>query len=83
MIPSMTVRAYILITAEIGSAGAVAEAVRSVPGIVSSVNVTGPQDVIAVAETETMEELGRVVVTKIQAIDGITQTITCPVISGE
>lgn len=78
----MAVRAYILIMAEIGSAGSVADAVRAVPGIVSSCNVTGPHDVIAIAETDTMEELGRVVVTKIQGIDGITQTITCPIISG-
>ena len=79
----MTVRAYILIQTEVGSAGIVADAVRNIAGIASSCNVTGPHDVIAVSETDSMEELGRIVVTKIQGIDGITRTITCPIISGE
>ena len=78
----MAVSAYILIQTEVGSAGIVADAVRDIPGIVSSCNVTGPHDVIAVAQTDTMEELGRIVVTRIQGLDGITRTITCPIISG-
>ena len=48
----------------------------------SSCNVTGPHDVIAVSQTDTMEELGRIVVTRIQGLEGITRTITCPIISG-
>jgi len=37
--------------------------------------------VIARAEAETVDELGRMVVSKVQMIDGITRTLTCPVVN--
>ena len=42
--------------------------------------VTGPYDVIAGVEAPTMNDLGRMVVRDIQQIEGITRTITCPVV---
>ena len=36
--------------------------------------------VIAVAEAANIDDLGKLVVAKIQAVDGITRTLTCPVI---
>ncbi len=77
----MAVRAYVLIQTEVGRAGAVAAAVRGIHGVDSSDDVTGPYDVIARATTDSIEELGRVVVTKIQLVDGITRTLTCPIVS--
>ena len=77
----MAVRAYVLIQTEVGRAGAVAAAVRGIPGVDSSDDVTGPYDVIARATTDSIEELGRVVVTKIQLVEGITRTLTCPIVS--
>ena len=50
-------------------------------GISSADDVTGPYDVIAKAEAETVDELGRMVVSKVQMIDGITRTLTCPVVN--
>ena len=44
-------------------------------------DVTGPYDVVAKAEAETIDELGRMVVCKVQMIDGITRTLTCPVVN--
>ena len=52
----------------------------SVDGVASADDVTGPYDVIARAEAETVDELGRMVVSKVQMIDGITRTLTCPVV---
>jgi len=77
----MAVRAYVLIQTEVGRAGAVAAAVRDISGVDSSDDVTGPYDVIARATTDSIEELGRVVVTKIQLVQGITRTLTCPIVS--
>jgi DNA-binding Lrp family transcriptional regulator len=77
----VTVRAYVLIQTEVGKAGAVANEVREIPGVETSDDVTGPYDVIARATTETVEELGRVVVTRIQMVEGITRTLTCPIVS--
>jgi DNA-binding Lrp family transcriptional regulator len=77
----MSVSAYILIQTEVGKAATVAEQVRDVDGVASADDVTGPYDVIARAEAETVDELGRMVVSKVQMIDGITRTLTCPVVN--
>ena len=44
-------------------------------------DVTGPYDVIVRAEAETIDELGRLVVARVQSVDGITRTLTCPVVN--
>ncbi|MXW42601.1 MAG: Lrp/AsnC family transcriptional regulator [Acidimicrobiia bacterium] len=59
----------------------VAEAIREIEGVVVSEVMTGPYDVIAKAEAESMDQLGRLVVSQIQMVDGITRTLTCPVIN--
>ena len=76
----MTVSAYILIQTEVGKASAVATAVANLPGVVQADDVTGPYDVILRAEAASIDELGRMVVSQIQLIDGITRTLTCPVV---
>lgn len=77
----MSIRAYVLIQTEVAKAAAVAEAIESIEGIVSADDVTGPYDVIAVAESSSVDELGRMVVSRIQLVDGITRTLTCPVVN--
>ncbi|MCF3964628.1 Lrp/AsnC family transcriptional regulator [Streptomyces fuscigenes] len=74
------VQAYILIQTEAGRATAVAEAVSSFDGVIRAEDVTGPYDVIVRAQADTVDELGRMVVAKIQRVDGITRTLTCPVV---
>lgn len=37
-------------------------------------------DVIALAEAAGMDDLGKLVVARIQAVDGVTRTLTCPII---
>ena len=77
----MSVRAYVLIQTEVGKAALVAREVRKIPGVEDSEPVTGPYDVIARATTETVEELGRVVVTQLQLVEGISRTLTCPIVA--
>jgi DNA-binding Lrp family transcriptional regulator len=76
----MSVSAYILIQTEVGKASAVAAAVRGLPGVVQADDVTGPYDVILRTEAESIDELGRMVVSQVQLVDGITRTLTCPVV---
>ena len=76
----MAVSAYVLIQTEVGKAAQVASEVADIDGVVSADDVTGPYDVIVRAEAESMDELGRMVVGKVQLIDGITRTLTCPVV---
>jgi len=76
----MAVSAYILIQTEVGKAAQVAEAVGEIDGVVSAEDVTGPYDVIARTEATSVDELGKLVVSRVQMIDGITRTLTCPVV---
>jgi DNA-binding Lrp family transcriptional regulator len=74
------VHAYILIQTEVGKAAAVADEVRAVNGVTEADDVTGPYDVIVRAEAETVDDLGKLVVARIQSVEGITRTLTCPVV---
>ena len=76
----MPVQAYILIQTEVGKAAAVAKAISDIGGVAQAEDVTGPYDVIARAEASTVDELGKMVVSRVQMIDGITRTLTCPVV---
>ncbi|MFA9565884.1 MAG: Lrp/AsnC ligand binding domain-containing protein [Acidimicrobiales bacterium] len=77
----MSVSAYILIQTEVGKAANVADQVRDLAGVVSADDVTGPYDVIVRAEAGTVDELGKMVVSKVQMLEGITRTLTCPVVN--
>lgn len=76
----MAVNAYVLIQTEVGKAAQVAEEVGRIDGVVSAEDVIGPYDVIARAEADSNDDLGRLVVSRIQLIDGITRTLTCTVV---
>ncbi len=72
--------AYILIQAEVGRSAQIATAIRAVEGVLSAEDVTGPYDVIVRVEAETVDDLGRLVVDRVQTVDGVTRTLTCPVV---
>lgn len=75
------VQAYVLIQTEVGKAAVVAEEVRTIDGVDTADDVTGPYDVIVKASAPDVDQLGKLVVAKIQAIQGITRTLTCPVVN--
>ena len=74
------VHAYILIQTEVGKAAQVASTISEIDGVTKAEDVTGPYDVIVRAEADTMDDLGRMVVSKVQMIEGITRTLTCTVV---
>jgi DNA-binding Lrp family transcriptional regulator len=76
----MSVQAYVLIQTEVGKAANVATSIRAISGVVSAEDVTGPYDVIAKTEADSVDDLGKMVVSKIQLVDGITRTLTCPIV---
>jgi DNA-binding Lrp family transcriptional regulator len=77
----MAVHAYVLIQTEVGKAAGVARQIRDIAGVVLAEDVTGPYDVIARVEADSIDELGRLVVSQVQLIEGITRTLTCPVVN--
>src|ERR671912_3040349 len=74
------VTAYILIQTEVGKAAQVAKDIIEITGAQQAEAVTGPYDVIVRAEARNIDELGQLVVARVQAVDGITRTLTCPVV---
>ena len=75
------VHAYILIQTEVGKAAQVAQTIQDIEGVTKAEDVTGPYDVIVRAEAETIDDLGQLVVARVQSVDGITRTLTCPVVN--
>ncbi len=73
------VQAYILIQTEVGKARDVATAIRGLAGVARVDAVIGPYDVVVFTEARNSDELGKLVVSKVQAIPGITRTVTCTV----
>jgi DNA-binding Lrp family transcriptional regulator len=74
------VRAYVLIQTVVGQTAAVAEQISTIDGVVSADDVTGPYDVIVRLEAQSVDDLGRLVAGDIGRVDGITRTLTCPVV---
>jgi DNA-binding Lrp family transcriptional regulator len=74
------VQAYILIQTEVGKAANVAKAIAAISGVTMAEDVTGPYDVIARVEASNVDDLGRLVIAKLQDVPGITRTLTCTVV---
>lgn len=74
------VQAYILVQTEVGKAAAVASSIAGIAGVISAEDVTGPYDVIVRAEADDVDLLGQLVVAQVQGVNGITRTLTCPVV---
>lgn len=74
------IAAYVLIQTDTGQAAAVAGALRDVPGVSDAAVVAGPYDVIARAQARNVDELGRLVISKVQTLGGVARTLTCPVV---
>ncbi|MFM7718767.1 MAG: Lrp/AsnC ligand binding domain-containing protein [Actinomycetota bacterium] len=74
------VSAYILIQTEVGRASHVVRELSGMADVVAVDNVTGPYDVIARGQGKDLDELAKKVVMPIQSVDGVTRTLTCPVI---
>jgi DNA-binding Lrp family transcriptional regulator len=76
----LVVTAYILVQTEAGKAARVAEDIVAIEGVLQAEDVTGPYDAIVRAEAGNIDELGKLVVARVQAVAGITRTLTSPVV---
>jgi DNA-binding Lrp family transcriptional regulator len=75
------VSAYILVQTEVGKASQVTDKIKALGGVVNADGVTGPYDVIARVEADDLDGLAKKIVMPMQEIEGITRTLTCPVLS--
>ena len=74
------VEAYVLVQTEVGRAASVAGEIAGIDGVSLAEDVTGPYDVVVRAEANNMDDLGKLVIAKIQGVKGITRTLTCPIV---
>lgn len=72
--------AYVLIETEVGKVAHVAQALRELSAVQLAEDLAGPYDVIARLQVPGLDELGRLVVFHIQALDGVTRTVTCTIL---
>jgi DNA-binding Lrp family transcriptional regulator len=73
------VSAYILVQAAVNAAH-VASEIRAIDGVEFADDVSGPYDVIVRVSASDMDALGKLVVSRLQMVEGITRTLTCPVV---
>src|SRR5215217_8060267 len=78
--PARMLSAYVLIQTEVGKVAHVAQALGDVDGVQLAEDITGPYDVIARVQASSLDQLGRLVASRIQVVDGVTRTLTCMVI---
>ena len=72
--------AHVLIQTEVGKVAHVAQALSDLDGVLLAEDLAGPYDVIARVQAPGLDQLGRLVVARIQVVDGVTRTLTCTVL---
>ncbi len=70
-------KAFILMETMVGRTREIANQMSAVEGVKSVDLVTGPYDIIAVVEADTLNEIGDIITQVIHPIGGISRTVTC------
>ena len=73
----MATRAYILIETAVGKTNEVSDALKDIPMMKAVDTVTGPFDIIAVAEAADLPSIGDLISDGMHNIPGIVKTVTC------
>ena len=76
----MTTKAFILIETVAGRNKETVNELKQLEGIKSADNVAGPYDIIVLVERETLDDIGDLVINKINSIPAVSRTVTCLVI---
>ena len=73
----MLAKAFVLVETAVGKNKEVVDVLRKLKGVISVDIVTGPYDIIAIIEGESLNDIGNLVTNKIHPIVGISRTVTC------
>ena len=73
----MAAKAFVLIETGVGRTNEVVTALDQLEGVKSVDIVTGPYDIIAIVEGESLNEIGDLITGKIHPISGVSRTVTC------
>ncbi len=73
----MAAKAFVLIETAVGKTREVVTKIKQLKGVKSVDPVTGPYDIIAIIEADSLNDIGDLVTGKIHPIAGISRTVTC------
>jgi DNA-binding Lrp family transcriptional regulator len=73
-------RAYVLVKTRVGETPNVQAALASNPNIRTADVIIGPYDIVALVEADDLNAIGSVVMRFVHEVQGVENTITCPVI---
>tara|TARA_Y100000996_G_scaffold377443_1_gene329499 strand:- start:7045 stop:7278 length:234 start_codon:yes stop_codon:yes gene_type:complete len=73
----MDTKAYILIETSVGNTREVCDQLNKLPDIILVDPVTGPYDIIAIINTDSLSSVGEIVTSNIHKISGVVRTVTC------
>ena len=73
----MVARAYILIETAVGKTHDVTDALKNMPMMKAVDTVTGPFDIIAIAEADDLPGIGDLITEGMHSVAGIEKTVTC------
>ncbi len=66
----------VMINCESGSEGRIIDEIREIKGVKECVRTTGPYDILAIVESNTVELLKEIIENKIRKIPNVTATTT-------
>ena len=73
----MAVKAYLLLETQVGKTVEVVKNIRRLQAVISADLVTGPYDIIAIVQGETLSDVGHLITAKFGSINGVTKAVTC------
>jgi len=73
----VSAKAFVLIEAKVGNIHKVVATLQGIEGVTTADLVTGPYDVVAIVEAERLDEIGNIIVGKIQPIPGVSRIVSC------
>ncbi len=76
----MAAKAFLLIVTAPGKSREVVTSLSKLKGVISVDTVTGPYDIIAIFQRESLNDVGKLITGKINSIAGISRMVTCLVI---
>ena len=76
----MAAKAFILVETAVGKSREVVTSLSRLKGVISVDTVTGPYDIIAILQGESLNDIGDLVTGKINSFAGISRVVTCLVI---
>lgn len=79
----MSAKAFVLIETAVGKNKEVVNGIKKIEGVKSVDTVTGPYDVIAIVEADSLNTIGDIVTARIHPIPGISRTVTCLAIKSD